>query len=332
MKQLLITYDYELFFGVKSGTVKKSIIEPTNFILSDLERYGFTGTFFVDYLMLKYLKLADGQRAIDDLIEIENQLKDIVKRGHRIELHIHPHWVDAKYNGDGTWDYTNYSHYSLDSFSEEAIINMFVEGVQLLTNIAREVDPSYEICAFRAGGWAVQPFQKLAKAFKAANIRIDSSVAYGAYYKCAYSCYDFRNDLVKDKNTYWFNDDVLEPLPSGFFLEVPIASFRRYTFYRVCCKLYRLFTHKCEKITDGTHYRPDLPKFKVREYAMCGLSDTEPLSCAYSILSKKNSLVVLMCHPKDYTFSHRSCLRILSHFVKSTNYLNIYNNIVKKVI
>lgn len=330
MKRLIITYDYELFFGIKSGTIQKSLIEPTNYILSDLEKYGFRGTFFVDYLMLKCLKNTEDQQAHDDLILIENQLKEIIKRGHRIELHIHPHWVDAKYNGDGTWDYTNYSHYSLNSFKEEEIKKMFVEGTLLLNNIAREVDPAYRICAFRAGGWAVQPFNKLAKAFKAANIKIDSSVAYGAFYKCDYSYYDFRDKTIKDKGPYWFNDDVLVPLSQGSFLEVPIASFRRYMIYRVFCKLYRMFTNKCNRITDGTHKRPDLPPFQARKYAMCSLSDTEPISSVFSILSRKTNIVVLMCHPKDYTFSHKSCLRILSYFTKSTNYSEVYNNIVNK--
>ena len=66
---------------------------------------------------------------ISDYNLIVSQLKDIVRRGHRIELHIHPHWVNAKYNNDGTWDFSDYSHYSLNSFSQEEIMQMFVEGL-----------------------------------------------------------------------------------------------------------------------------------------------------------------------------------------------------------
>ena len=32
-KKIILSYDYELFFGDKSGTVKKTLIEPTNLIL-----------------------------------------------------------------------------------------------------------------------------------------------------------------------------------------------------------------------------------------------------------------------------------------------------------
>ena len=48
------------------------------------------------------------------------QIIDIVKRGHRVELHIHPHWCDAVYKGDGTWDFSNFQHYSLNSFSKDS--------------------------------------------------------------------------------------------------------------------------------------------------------------------------------------------------------------------
>ena len=173
-KKIILSFDYELFFGYKSGTVRKSLIEPTNLLLDGMDKYGFKGNFFVDWQMLKYLKLQSTERTISDYNLIVSQLKDIVRRGHRIELHIHPHWVNAKYNNDGTWDFSDYSHYSLNSFSQEEIMQMFVEGMDKLTEIARSVDPHYDICAFRAGGWAVQPFDKLRKAYQAVGLKIDS--------------------------------------------------------------------------------------------------------------------------------------------------------------
>ena len=178
-KTIILTYDYELFFGDHSGTVSKTLIEPTNLLLEQFEKSNLKATFFVDYLMIKYLGLNTDERSRSDLHLIQEQLKDIIRRGHRIELHIHPHWVDAKYNGDGTWNYCNFSHYSLNSFTEEEIIKMFVEGCEILHLLARSVEPDYKIVAFRAGGWAVQPFSLLKKAFLSADIRIDSSVSYG---------------------------------------------------------------------------------------------------------------------------------------------------------
>ena len=65
--------------------------------------------------MFECLEKLSDERAKSDLKLMKEQVKDMDRRGHRIELHLHPHWIDAKYNGDGTWDYTDYTHYSLYS-------------------------------------------------------------------------------------------------------------------------------------------------------------------------------------------------------------------------
>ena len=38
-KKLLVTFDLELFLGAKSGTLRKSIIEPTQYVLDILEKH-----------------------------------------------------------------------------------------------------------------------------------------------------------------------------------------------------------------------------------------------------------------------------------------------------
>src|SRR5574344_1524726 len=137
--------------------------------------------FFIDVLMINYLKQNVDQESTNDVRMIENQLRDIVRRGHRIELHLHPHWIDAKYNGDGTWDFSNFSHYSLASLNKKDILKMFEEGVCYLNSIGSEIENNYKVCAFRAGGWAVQPFVNLKYAFLKTGIKIDSSAASGMH-------------------------------------------------------------------------------------------------------------------------------------------------------
>lgn len=273
-KKIILSFDYELFFGYKSGTVRKSLIEPTNLLLDGMDKYGLKGNFFVDWQMLKYLKLQSTQRTISDYNLIVSQLQDIVRRGHRIELHIHPHWVNAKYNNDGTWDFSDYSHYCLNSFSQEEIMQMFVEGMDKLTEIARFVDPHYDICAFRAGGWAVQPFDKLKKAYQAVGLKIDSSVAYGAYYKSKSSFYDFRKEFLKEVDTYRFDDDVLISKENGEFLEVPISTYKRSLWLKVVDKTYRICTKKplllrMELIKEMTYH---LWKKILGQWSLCRVS------------------------------------------------------------
>ncbi len=47
-KLLLITFDYELFLGEKSGTVQQCLIDPTDKLLDLLGKYAFKALFFID--------------------------------------------------------------------------------------------------------------------------------------------------------------------------------------------------------------------------------------------------------------------------------------------
>lgn len=328
MKKLILSYDYELFFGVKSGTVENTLLKPTNLLLDCMDNVGLKGSFFIDYLMLKYLAKEQDLRAQDDLRKILMQLRDIVKRGHRIELHLHPHWVDAKYNRDGTWDYSEFQHYSLSAFTENEIADMFKEGTDFLNKLAGEVEPGYRVCAFRAGGWAVQPFDKLRKGFSEAGIKIDSSVAHGACGKNQYSWFDFRN--APSDEMYHFDDDVCRKEEDGEFLEVPISSSNRWLFYRLIDKTHKILSKKLRVIADGTHKRNDLKEEIVRTNSvwyqsgsMHTLSRISPITVFICALTSRRKLLVYIDHPKDFTYSALASLKLLAKLWKSITYCDL---------
>lgn len=322
-KKVILSFDYELFFGDKSGTVMKSLIEPTNAILDAMDSVNAKGNFFVDWQMLKYLQVVGTERTISDYELIVNQLHDMIRRGHRIELHIHPHWVDAKYRGDGTWDFSDFRHYSLHSFSEEEIVELFVEGINLLTDIAREVDPEYKIVAFRAGGWAIQPFSKLKKAFQRVGIVIDSSVALGTYGRNQYSYFNFQHVVTSSRHLYRFDNDVVVEDEQGDFVEVPIATYNRHVLYKIIDKLYRILSRKSIVISDGTHSRSDLKNEGTTERSMVTMSKISPASVLLSLLVQKSPLITLIDHPKDYTPSVRTALKLLRRKYETILYTDL---------
>lgn len=317
-KKVILSFDYELFFGERSGTVEKSIIIPTRRILETMDRYKMKGNFFIDYLMFVRLECNDDERSRSDLNLLKHQVKDIVRRGHRIELHMHPHWLDAKYNGDGTWDYSDYSHYMLSSLSDDEICQLFIKGVEYFHRLVHDIDPSYRICAFRAGGWAIQPFEKLKSAFRAANIKIDSSAAHGIYNLQEDQRYDFRH--MPDKAFYRFEDDVCIENGSGQFLEIPITSFHRGVGYMLIDKLFRIF-HVLDRQTDGSHQRKaGVSNFKIRKSdklssdfkSMFTLSGVSCVSALCSLFfHKKQYCYCYIDHPKDFTSSTLHGLKVL---------------------
>jgi hypothetical protein len=321
-KQVILSFDYELFFGYKSGTVLKTLIEPTNLLLDYLEENHFKGNFFIDYLMFREMEKIDDERCASDLKLLKDQVLNMIRRGHRIELHLHPHWIDAKYNYDGTWDFSNYVHYSLSSFDINTITLLFNEGVQYLNKLASEISHGYKVCAFRAGGWAVQPFEKLRRGFEQSSIKIDSSVASGAYGKNQFSFFDFTKAPSKD---YWrFSDNVCEPEVDGKFLEVPITSFHRGFLYRAIDFLSRRCFSTLKPITDGTHMRYDLkemphPKNSL-DVAMMTMSRLSPLSVILAFLRCKHDIITYIDHPKDFSMSVKTSMAWISMFSKSITY------------
>ena len=335
-RNIIFSYDYELFFGEKSGTVQKSIIEPTNLLMDVMEEKGFRGNFFVDYLMFRELEKLSGEQVQRDLQMLKDQIRDMVRRGHRIELHLHPHWIDAKYNGDGTWNFDNYSHYSLSSLDEETIVDMFKTGTTYLTILAREVDPDYRIVAFRAGGWAVQPFDKLKRAFLESGIIIDSSTSFGLYKYMKDSYYDFRS--MPDKAVYRFEDDVCKEVADGRFIEVPITSRHLPIMFFVYDAICRKIDRKRKPLSDGTHYRKNpheekksfstklLEKMDNSYKTMLNFSFLSSASRSYFYWTLKNDTICFIDHPKDVCMRSISGIEFLPKDFKSINYMDILQN------
>ena len=324
-KKVLLSFDYELFFGDRSGTVLKTLIEPTNQLLDAMDAVGFKGNFFVDWQMLKYLKEQHTERTDVDYELIVAQLKDMIRRGHRVELHIHPHWVDAKYNGDGTWDYSEFRHYSLNTFTEEEIVNMFKEGAELLTSIARQVEPDYKLCAFRAGGWAVQPFDKIKKGLEAVDIHIDSSVMPRRAIKCDYSECDFLNAPDKKEGFYYFRDDVCVEDINGSFIEIPISNERKKILSRSVSFVYRKAGKKLDysSMTDGTHKREkDNPDQWINPDGryICTFSTTNPLIVMAMRLESNKDVLCFIDHPKDFSKQTIPGIKKLASVAKTVTY------------
>ena len=98
-RNIILSFDYELFFGIYSGTVQKTLIEPTNILLDSMEKNGMKGNFFVDVFMFWAFEELSDSKIKSDLNLLKNQIYDIIRRGHRIELHLHPHCQHAVCTG-----------------------------------------------------------------------------------------------------------------------------------------------------------------------------------------------------------------------------------------
>jgi hypothetical protein len=244
--QIYLTFDYEIYFGAKTGTVQRCITEPTTMLLDVAEKHGVKMVQFVD---VGFLLQLDKQRkkypALDkDYKVIIDQLELLWKKGQDIQLHIHPHWEDSYYNGT-EW-IVNPERYKLTDFNEIEISDI----VHRYKNKLEEITGKNEIYAFRAGGWCAQPFSQLRSALLDNGIRADSSVFANGHFESTHYSYDFRN---APKLSRWkFDDDLTQPISNGVFTELPISSiFNSPLFYWRLFLLGRINPYMHKPLGDG---------------------------------------------------------------------------------
>lgn len=212
---VLLTYDYELFFGTVPGTVERCMVEPTKRIVEVLDRHGAKATFYVDagYLVQAgALEVEERERT-----EVVAQLRRLRESGHGVELHVHPHWEDARYEG-GRWSFDP-SRYRLADFSVEA-----AAGIVRAYSDALVAAVGQRPVAYRAGGWCCQPFDHFADALFRSGVRVESTVVPGASSLSRGRGFDFTGSPA---DPWWrFESDPLDPVPGGRFVELPITPLR----------------------------------------------------------------------------------------------------------
>lgn len=311
---IYITLDYEIYFGKNHGTVEKCIIYPTSELIRIAEKYDVRFCFFVDCGFI--IKLDEYRKKHpqleSDYNNITDQIAYLSRTGHDIQLHIHPHWEDSYYNGE-SW-IIDVRRYKLTDFTETEIEDIVFRYKKVLSDLTGK-----KIFAYRAGGWCLQPFIQLKKAFRKNNISVDSSVFRNGYYVSNNYSYDFRN--APDKDIYKFEDEPELENPNGYFTELPISYIRNSPIF--FWKLFLLgrknpYLHK--PLGDGRAMpAPGQRKKMLTQFTDCTVCidgyNANLLKKALRKLQKKkfNNMVVIG-HPKALS---RYSIQKLEEFVKT---------------
>lgn len=307
---IYLTFDYELYFGERTGTVRNCILEPTNLLKTVADKHKIKLVQFVDIGYI--IKLEEYKGAYKELEEdyqlITNQIKKLFHEGHDIQLHIHPHWEDSIYR-DGKWHINN-NRYKLADFDEQNI-DRIVTNYKLKLESLTAPD---SVFAFRAGGWCIQPFEKFKAAFLKNNITIDSSVFRNGKYKSQQYSYDFTT--APNKSSWSFQNNPCLP-EEGPFKEIPIASIKNSPlFYWKLFLLGRLNPYEHKPLGDGVPIAaPGMRKKLLSQFTQNTVSidgyNAALLSKALCQNKDKNEMVIIG-HPKALT---RFGLKALDKFI-----------------
>jgi len=312
----VITGDYE---GGGKGDVYQHRIKPTYEIMQICEDHGAKYTIFADvceYWTIKNMEKSGKLKlAYSATGETERQLKEMIRRGHDVQLHLHPQWLEeagCQYTNDG-WKW-NLDYFRLPNLPEGnpndrlSIRGLFHQGVKTLEELLTPIDPTYKCIAFRAGGYCIQPSETIIKAMLEVGILADSSVAKGAYNTKYPYFYDFRN-AHSNCDPWWADPkDITKASEDNkaTILEVPIYSCPRTIFHRILGRS--------------------------SQWDYCILNSAQLISMFKKYLSKHTEgsqvcpgihIIVMMGHPKLFHRHHefKRCLQRLSRYISQYEHI-----------
>lgn len=246
MYNLIFTLDYEIH-GNGDGNPYLLMVEPTYRLMNLLEKYGAKLTIMADVAEILCFKQYYERNQIDKFhyLDIEKQLKEAIKGGHDVQLHIHSSYFKATFDGK-RWNQC-ISEYNMATLPYERIYEMVRESVTYLNELLRSVKPDYSCKVFRAANWSMMPTENIYKALVANGIKIDTSVYKGGC-QGGNVCYDYRmaydNLLAYPASCYNINEYDAD----GEMVEFPIYTEMRYFWNFISpLRVFRLLRSKLHK-------------------------------------------------------------------------------------
>jgi hypothetical protein len=188
---LVLTHDWELR-GNGSGDIERIQFAPMRKLLKIYNKFGVRVSYTPDLMQQLAFRKLEGQhpelRSLAD--SWDEHLREAFRQGHDIQLHTHPQWLGAEYEG-GEWCLT--SGWSILNYDPETAFAMLAESKSYLENLLQPLDPSYRCIAFRAGALAVAPSSHLLGLLVQLGIVVDVSLAGGLHVNTSNLQLDYRN-------------------------------------------------------------------------------------------------------------------------------------------
>jgi hypothetical protein len=237
--KLILTFDYELPLG-GCTSYQKGIFEPTDALIKLANAKKIKVILFADICSAMMFKKWNYKGYYQPFVD---QIKTALSSNHEVQLHIHPHWLNSKYE-NGQFYPSNAK--ILSKFRNEEYPHN-IQGI--IESSARELN---EICsskanseciAYRGGGFNLQPDTDIILSNLYKNgIRYDSSIIKGYYFKSDIQEEDFRK-MPKKANWIIPLEGPLNFTAKEGIMEIPIASMPAKPYYRLS-RIYKKIINK----------------------------------------------------------------------------------------
>lgn len=227
--RLILTFDYELPLG-GCTSYSKGLFEPAEAIVRLATERKIKIVFFADILSAVFLKRWDYKGFY---LPFKEQLQKTLNLKHEVQLHIHPHWVNSRYEGGrfypSEWKILSKFRNEKPPFDINGILN---SGINELNEICNG-HGDFKCIAYRGGGYNLQPCTDIIlKNLYENGIRFDSSIIKGYYFKSNIQEEDFRR---MPDNSNWIIplEGPLNAIAENGILEIPIASMPAGIYFRL---------------------------------------------------------------------------------------------------
>ena len=274
MLNVIFTLDYEIH-GNGAGCPSELMVEPTRRMMDLFDRYGAKLTIMADVAeILKFQEYKEKTGRDDYHYEaIAEQLREAVRRGHDVQLHLHASYFNARHE-NGRWE-QDWSEYNFAGLPLDRLNEIVRIGKQYLEALLQPIAPAYQCTVFRAANWAVSPSRNVVRALIKNGIHVDTSVfKYGR--REGIVSFDYSNahsDLVP-----WpvAGDDVCRRDDAGKLFEIPIYCERRWLgafvtpnrFYRVAMSSFHRIANNYQSGGNSSEPRINGPRGALRQLRM----------------------------------------------------------------
>lgn len=200
MNRIILSFDYEIYFDGSNRL--DSLIQNTDEILKSAKKSNSKLVFFID---IYYLIKLEEYGLSSHFDKLRNQILEMIDKGHEIQYHLHPHWINAQYNKDkDLWKYDQLEYSFNDIikiYGKTFAYDKFNKGVNKMKEWF-----AYKPMAYRAGGLSIDQNQgELLELLIENKFEYDSSVMPGLYLQGKFIHIDHRS---APKKAIWNVDDT----------------------------------------------------------------------------------------------------------------------------
>jgi hypothetical protein len=177
---LVFTDDWELR-GDGSGDPTRIQFPPLQKLARIFAERSIRGSFNAEVMQqLTFRSFQDRYPHLKDWAdEWERVVTETFRQGHDFQLHIHPQWKGAVYDGK-RWILP--APWSILEHPRADVARMITEGIKLLQGFLQPICSGYRCVSFRAGAWCIAPSEFMLDLLASHDIRFDMSIVRGISY------------------------------------------------------------------------------------------------------------------------------------------------------